>query len=146
MEISEDYLQANDFRMVCGHYTKNGAAKCNVQVRRTVGDNSWQVSVFKPSTKEFGKYEDLPSADSDSLWVMGCITTVEELEAAMKLIGFKDKTNWREKMPFSVKRTKRTFKVMQHINGKDTFTGYETNDYNAAMAEMKRLNIENNKL
>jgi hypothetical protein len=141
MKITEDYLIASGFHRFCGGFSKSHKNPTwNVSIRPTVGDASWQLSCFVCSTKEFGIYEDNPAPDTNCQSVLGCVTDIEQIEQAMKFCGIH--TAWREKIPFSIVRSGGKFKLHQYEDGKNLFTGFETTDYNTAMAEMKRRNIE----
>ena len=141
MKITEDYLKASGFILVCGGFSKSHTNPTwNVSIRPTVDDASWQISVFKAATQTFGTHDDNPTPDSDNRWFMGCVTETEQIESAIKLCGIH--TDWREKIPFSVKRSGGKFKLYQYEEGKNLFTGFETTDYNTAMAEMRRRNNE----
>ena len=141
MKITEDYLMASGYLTVSGTFSKSSAnPKWNVSIRRTEGDDSWQLSVFKAATQTFGTHDDNPTPDTDNRWFMGCVTETEQIESAVKLCGIH--TAWREKIPFSIVRSGGKFKLYQYEEGKNLSTEFETTDYNTAMAEMKRRNNE----
>lgn len=143
MEITEEYLRLNGYRWALNMFIKSNAKpNWTITIRRTENDNSWQLDVFNCPTKNFGVYEGNKAPDSNYQSFRGCVTDIEQIEVAKKLCGITDKINWRERMPFLVKRTKKTFRLFQYFDGKDVFTGYETPDYNTAMAEMRKRNVE----
>ena len=147
MEITEDYLKVQGFKnWNKDEWFKPFKEDWHISIRPTPGNDSWQVSVFKRPTEAYGKRSEDLANDNNAMSFTGCITTIEQLDLAKRACGIKDKINWRAQIPFSIKRTKRTFKLYQYFDGKDIFTGYETPDYNTAMAEMRRRNVEFNQI
>lgn len=141
MKITEDYLKAQGFGVAIGMFIRSFTnPNMMIHIRKTQDDESWQLSVFKEATQTYGTYEGNQQPDNNHQSFEGCVTDIEQIETAMKLCGIR--IDWRERIPYFISRTKSTFKLYQNYEGKDIFTGFETVDYNTAMAEMKRRNKE----
>lgn len=146
MEITIDYLKAQGFKnWNKDEWFKPFKEDWHISIRPTPGNDSWQVSVFKRPTETYGKRSEDLANDNNAMSFTGCVTKVEQIEDAMVACGLKERPNWRERFPFFLVRGKK-FQVYQWQGDEAIWTGYETTDYNQAMAEIKRRNIENNKI
>lgn len=146
MKITEEFLERQGFKNLNENewFLQIGGAS-HVRLRPTVGNDSWQINAFKDSTEKYGRNKDeLPRDDNTKMFV-GDITDTEQLKDVMIACGLTERPNWRERFPFFLVRGKK-LQVYQWQGDEAIWTGYETTDYNQAMAEIKRRNIENNKI
>lgn len=141
MKITEDYLIQHGFKKLDNFFLKVQENVWNISIRPTVGNESWQLSVFKCSTEQYGKLEGNLCADNNSMSFLGTVTTAEQIQNAIIACGIEKKPNWRKRFPFFLVRGKK-MQVYQWIGEEAIFTGFETDDYNAAMAEVNRKNKE----
>lgn len=141
MKITEDYLRSQGFSQKADIWMKyDEKPSYYIQIREIPESDGYRLEVQRFKTKDFGTYGVNVTPDNDGCVFLGYITTTEEMETIIKVCGIR--TDWRKKMPFSVKRMKTTFRLYQHYEGKNVFTGFETTDYNTAMAEMRKRNKE----
>ena len=141
MKITEDYLTDHGFKKLDGYFLKAQGNEWHASIRPTVSHESWQLSVFRRATEEYGKIEGNLCADNNSMSFLGTVTTIEQIKNAMIACDIEKKPNWRKRLPFFLVRGNK-MKVYQWIGEEAIFTGFETEDYNAAMAEVNRKNKE----
>ena len=144
MKITVDYLTEHGFKD-CGGFFMKTEKTSHISIRPTKGNDSWQISVFRQSTETYEKFDESMPQDNNSMSFIGCVTEVEQIKDAMVACGVAKKTDWRKRFPFFLVRGNK-FQVHQWLGDETIWTGYETTDYNQAMAEIKRRNIENNKI
>lgn len=140
MKITENYLNQHGFKLFEGIYSKAESEKYTISIRRTVGDDSWQLSVFKQWTETYGRYKDVAD-DNDAMWFVGKVTEVEQIQDALIACGMIKKNIWRKRFPFFLVRGNK-FQVHEWFGEEAIWTGFETDDYNAAMAEVNKRNKE----
>lgn len=141
MKITEEYLRVQGFSQRADIWLKyDDEPSYYIQIREIPESDGFRLEVHRYKTKEFGTYGDNATPDNDGCLFLGYVTTTEEMETIIKACGIR--TDWRKKMPFSVKRTDGKFKLYQYFEGKNVYAGFETNVYDEAMAEMKRRNKE----
>lgn len=144
MKITVDYLTEHGFKDCAGFFMKTEKTS-HISIRPTKGNDSWQISVFRQSTETYERFDERMAEDNNSMSFIGCVTEVEQIKDAMVACGVAKKTDWRKRFPFLLVRGNK-FQVHQWLGDELIWTGYETKDYNQAMDEIKRRNIENNKI
>lgn len=141
MKITSDYLIAQGFKKQDDLWLNfDEPSTFYIQIREAPGSDGFRLEIQRFKTKEFDVYGVNITPDNDGCLFMGYVTTIEEMETIIKACGIR--TDWRTKIPFSVKRSGGKFKLYQYFEGKNVYAGYETNVYDEAMAEMKRRNKE----
>ena len=83
MKITEDYLTDHGFKKLEGYFLKVQGNEWNVSIRPTESHESWQLSVFRSATEEYGKLEGNLCADNNSMSFFGTVTTIEQIKNAM---------------------------------------------------------------
>ena len=143
MEITEKFLEKNGFIRrndeSWGKYEVNYSAI----IRRTIEGDGWQISIVTFKTRQFGVGIS-GIADDDAKTFYGYVDNTQDLKMAFLACGIKFGTDWRERMPYYVKQSKGECKFMIYKReGKDElYTGQWFVSYDSAMAEMRRLNAE----
>ena len=155
MKITNDYLIAQGFtehNMSGKFWMKyDQPMTYNIRIRETVEGEGHQVSILKIKTKVYGKLDINVTNDDNTRYFVGHVVDVEELEAIIKACGIEMKeqkpakvSKWRKKYPYFLVRSKQ-FKVFVMYENEALFTGFETDDYNEAMAEINCRNKEHNR-
>lgn len=155
MKITNDYLIGKGFseKNAGNQFWKmdDQPSTYTVTIRETVDGEGYQLSVLKRKTKEYGQLPGFPTNDDNSRHFFGNVTETEEFESIIKACGIELKpqkpmkiSKWRKRFPYFLVRSKQ-FQVYVMYENEALFTGFETDDYNAAMAEINRRNKEHNR-